>query len=473
MKSLSLLFADLNKTVSDIQIEHITNDSRAVTKNTLFLAYPGEKSDGRDYIQQAVEKGAVAIAYEPSDDFMVPEVGIPVIAVNNLKINQSRIAARFYDFPSQKIPVIGVTGTNGKTSITNFIAQMFDQCGIIGTMGYGFLNQLKKTVNTTPDGLQLQKIFYELVNQGAKMIAMEVSSHALDQQRVNDVQFHTAVFSNLTQDHLDYHITMEKYRDAKELLFQQPGLKNAVINIDDDAGKYFAEKYQTKLKVITYSCHDKNASIFLRKCTPTEKGFDLEIKTPLGMTAFQLPLIGEFNIENILATMGVYLLCDTAPDFKKLSTVKIVPGRMELVKTNPFIIIDYAHTPDALEKVLKSVRTHCFGKLWCVFGCGGNRDKTKRPIMGAIAEKLSDQVIITNDNPRFEDPATIAAEVLNGMQNKNNAVIELDRAAAIRHAMQWADKKDWIVIAGKGHETEQVIGDQALHHSDQECVYKI
>lgn len=262
---------------------------------------------------------------------------------------------------------------------------------------------------------------------------MEVSSHALDQQRVNDVQFHTAVFTNLTQDHLDYHITMEKYRDAKELLFQQPGLKNAVINIDDAAGKYYAEKYHNKLNVITYSMRDKNASIYVEKCTPTEHGFDLKIKTPSGNGEFNLPLIGEFNIYNVLAVIGVLMsvnnqcVVETRVEscaatrnkrsavqteqnivitkiLEKLSHLHTVPGRMELVKSNPSIIIDYAHTPDALEKVLQSVRIHCSGKLICVFGCGGDRDKTKRPIMGAIAEKLSDYVIITNDNPRSEDP---------------------------------------------------------------------
>ncbi|MCX7120352.1 MAG: UDP-N-acetylmuramoyl-L-alanyl-D-glutamate--2,6-diaminopimelate ligase [Gammaproteobacteria bacterium] len=490
-KLLSFLLHDLSSDIPDMQIDNITNDSRAVTKNTLFLAYKGEKSDGRKYIQQAVEKGAVAICYESSDDFYLPvnangsgsdsDRVIPVIATPNLKIIQSLIAARFYDFPSAKVPVIGVTGTNGKTSVTHFIAQALNSslcCGIVGTIGYGFLNNLTKTINTTPDGVQLQKIFSELIEQGAKTIAMEVSSHALDQQRTNDIQFHTAVFTNLTQDHLDYHITMEKYRDAKELLFQQPGLKNAVINIDDAAGKYYADKYKHKLNVITYSLQNKNASIYIEKCTPTEHGFDLKIITPWGSGEFHLPLIGEFNIYNVLAVVGVLgVLKNTSGSFAPdtlfqsgLSYLQTVPGRMELVKSNPFIVVDYAHTPDALEKVLESVRTHCSGKLICVFGCGGDRDKTKRPIMGEIAERLSDYVIVTNDNPRNEDPKIIAKEILSGMKYKNKFIIALDRAVAIQKAIQAANKNDWIVIAGKGHETEQIMGDQVLHHSDQECV---
>jgi len=524
LQSLLKSLSDLTPQQSSIQIDNITNDSRLVTKNTLFLAYKGEKSDGRNYIQQAIEKGAVAICYEPSDDFHVSasvngsgSASDRVIPINQLKTKQSLIAARFYDFPSTKVPVIGVTGTNGKTSITHFIAQTLnfitpfekgsreirtqpesnrgDFCGIIGTIGYGFLPELKKTINTTPDGVQLQKIFSELIDQGAKTIAMEVSSHALDQQRVNDIQFHTAVFTNLTQDHLDYHITMEKYRDAKELLFQQPGLKNAVINIDDEAGKYYVQKLRTpsvserkrrsaQLNIITYSLHNKNASIHVEKCTPTEHGFDLKIKTEWGAGEFHLPLIGEFNIYNVLAVVGVLInppgsirTASESPDplfqrglFERLSHLKTVPGRMELVKSNPSIIIDYAHTPDALEKVLQSVRTHCSGKLICVFGCGGNRDKTKRPIMGAIAEKLSDYVIVTNDNPRDEDPKTIAKEIVSGMTHKNHFLIALDRAMAIKKAILAAGKNDWIVIAGKGHETEQIMGDQVLHHSDRECV---
>ena len=533
MKTLQCLLkslSDLTPQQSSIQINNITNDSRSVTKNTLFLAYKGEKSDGRKYIQQAIEKGAVAICYEPEENSLGAThhppftKGVIMVPIPNLKVIQSTIAARFYDFPSTKVPVICVTGTNGKTSVTHFIAQALnfitpfdkggreiqtqsesnrgDFCGIIGTIGYGFLPELKKTINTTPDGVQLQKIFSELIDQGAKTITMEVSSHALDQQRTNDIQFHTAVFTNLTQDHLDYHITMEKYRDAKELLFQQPGLKNAIINIDDDAGKYFAHKLRTqnvserklqsthlnfamqveKLNIVTYSLHNKNASIHVEKCIPTERGFDLKIKTPWGVGEFHLPLIGEFNIYNVLAVVGVLGVLKNSPGsiqtvsespdplFQRgLSHLTTVPGRMELVKSSPSIIIDYAHTPDALEKVLQSVGTHCSGKLICVFGCGGNRDKTKRPIMGAIAEKLSDYVIITNDNPRDEDPKIIAKEIVSGMTDKNHFLIALDRAMAIKKAIQSAGENDWIVIAGKGHETEQIIGDQVLHHSDKEC----
>jgi len=507
MPLLSFLFENLtdkSQKIPAIEVSHITNNSRDVTQNTLFLAYPGEKADGRQYISQAISQGAVAICYDPSDNFVLENKTIPCIAVKNLKITQSEIAARFYDFPSKKIPVIGVTGTNGKTSITHFIAETYSTgsrarqravCGIVGTMGYGFPPHLIKTANTTPDGLHLQKIFAELMDDGAQAIAMEVSSHALSQQRVNDIQFHTAVFTNLTQDHLDFHKTMENYRDAKELLFSmmcagyshQPEkkhsvahaaawahdhLKNAVINIDDDAGRYFAAKYKNKLNVMTYSRSQKNADITVLKCLPTENGFDLTVKTPWGTGDFHLPLIGTFNIENALATLGVLGFFKIPLDsiLKKLSHLKTVNGRMQLLHTKPYIIVDYAHTPDALEKVLHSVREHCSGKLLCVFGCGGDRDKTKRPIMGLIADHLADQIIITNDNPRSESPNQIAQDILNDVKNKNKFTIELDRAKAIKKAIQSADKNDWILIAGKGHETEQVMADQILHHSDTECV---
>ena len=478
MKLLSFLLDDLMKkaeSISVVGVSHVTNNSREVIPGSFFLAYPGEKSDGRQYIEDAIAKGAAAIAYDPSG-FTLENKVVPCIPIQNLKTKQSLIAARFYDFPSQKIPVIGVTGTNGKTSITHFIAQSLSQCAVIGTIGYGFLSHIKKTTNTTPDGLQLQTMFAELVDQGAQTIAMEVSSHALSQQRVNDVQFHTAVLTNLTQDHLDYHHTMENYRDAKELLFQQPSLKNAVINIDDEAGMYFAEKYKHKLNVVTYSVRDKNAAIYVEKCIPNLHGFQLTVKTPWGHGDFYLPLIGEFNIANALAALGVLGVLDLSFDkiLTQLSQLKTVNGRMQLfhVENKPTVIVDYAHTPDALEKALKSVRAHCGGKVICVLGCGGDRDKTKRPKMGAIADQLADQIMITNDNPRSESPAQIAQDILAGVEHKNKCVVELDREKAIIQIIQSANQDDWILLAGKGHETDQIVGDQVLHHSDAACVLK-
>ncbi|MDP1573687.1 MAG: UDP-N-acetylmuramoyl-L-alanyl-D-glutamate--2,6-diaminopimelate ligase [Coxiellaceae bacterium] len=513
MNHIKNLLEGISTISFNVKIDAITNDSRAVTKNTLFLAFPGVRVDAREHISEAIVQGASAILYENKDGFTYSHESIPCVGILDLKNKQSIIAARFYNFPGKKIPIIGVTGTNGKTSITQFIAQalpvahqsmraasitsdqpvqtvrvtsaqpvraasvasdflQYARTGIIGTLGYGFPPYLKKLPNTTPDSLQLQKIFAELIDQGATTIAMEVSSHGLAENRVENIDFHTAVFTNLTQDHLDFHGTMDNYRDAKALLFQKPGLKNAVINIDDDTGKYFAEKYREQLKIITYSKNNKNADIFVINKKSTDIGFDLTLQTPWGQGDCFLPLIGDFNIDNALAVLGVLGLHLSAPLpmlLKAISQLKAVSGRMQLLKLNysPSVIIDYAHTPDALEKVLAHVRAHCSGKLFCVFGCGGNRDKTKRPKMGAIAAKFCDEIIITNDNPRNEDPETIAKEI--AVVIDKHYEIELNRVKAIEKTLEKAGKNDWVVIAGKGHETDQVIGDDVLHHNDAEC----
>lgn len=478
MKTLSSLIYDLveHSIIPLVEIESITNNSREVAPSALFIAYPGEKSDGRKYITQAIEKGAAAILYDPCDDFFCENNAVLCIPIVHLKTKQSVIAARFYDFPSRRLSVVGVTGTNGKTSTTHFIAFALQDCAVIGTIGYGFLNQpLIKTLNTTPDALQLQKMFAELQESGAKAVAMEVSSHALSQGRVNQVDFHVAVFTNLTQDHLDFHGTMDNYRDAKELLFKNlsPNFP-AVINIDDPVGQYYADKYRDHLSVVTYSVQHHHADIYLEKCIPTSKGFDLSVNTPWGQGELHCPLIGTFNIENILAVLGVLgvLGVPFSVIVEKLSQLKTVQGRMQLfhVDHKPQVIVDYAHTPDALEKALLSIKAHCHGKLICVFGCGGDRDKTKRSKMGRIAEACADHIIITNDNPRTENPECIVQDILSGVTDKKVCSIELDRDKAIEKAIREASEKDWILVAGKGHEIEQVIGDRILMHNDGECV---
>lgn len=485
MKSLSNLLENLTEIspkFSTIQINHITNDSRTVTKNTLFLAFPGERVDGRDYIVKAIEMGAAAVCYEslsphPSPLPLAGEEAL--IPIENLKQKQAIIAARFYDFPGKKLKVIGVTGTNGKSSVTHYIAQALsltaNTCAVIGTLGYGFLPNLIKTVNTTPDALELQEILFELKNQGAKIIAMEISSHGLVENRVENMLFDTAVFTNLTQDHLDFHGTMENYQAAKELIFQLPGLKNAVINIDDPAGKYYAAQYKHKLSVITFSTHqNKDADILVEKLAVTHHGFDINISTPWGSGAFHLPLLGKFNIQNSLAVLGVLgiLAIPFEIILKHLSQLHNVAGRMQLYEINnaPRVIVDFAHTPDALENILKTLRTHCDGKLWCIFGCGGDRDRTKRPKMGKIAAAFCDQIVITNDNPRSESPEEIAAEILGGITDKAKAYIKLDRHDAIQFAIQSADLNDLIIVAGKGHETEQIMKDEIMHFNDGEVV---
>ncbi|EKD92430.1 MAG: hypothetical protein ACD_29C00011G0002 [uncultured bacterium] len=482
LKNLANISFNIPSKFADISIQHITNDSRAVTQNGLFLAFPGEKNDGRDYIAKAAKQGAIVICYENlnfQSRFMQSlnlseRENILFVPIENLKQKQGIIAARFYDFPGKKLKIIGVTGTNGKSSITHYIAQSLC-CPVIGTLGYGFLPNLIKTMNTTPDALELQKILFELKNQGAKIVAMEVSSHGLVENRVENIFFDIVVFTNLTQDHLDFHQTMKNYRSAKELIFQLPGLKYAVINIDDHAGKYFAKKYENKLSIITISSNkNKNADINVKKLVAIENGFDLNINTPFGFGSFYLPLLGKFNIQNSLAVLGVLgiLKMPFRSILKKMTQLQNVTGRMQLYqfKNTPRVIVDFAHTPDALENILKTLRNHSDQKLWCVFGCGGDRDRTKRPKMGKIAETYCDKIIITNDNPRSELPEKIAQDILHGISNQSKVTIQLDRQKAIQTVIQLADQHDLIVVAGKGHETEQIMKDEILHFNDGEAV---
>ena len=467
------------KNNDEIKIQSITNDSREVAKGALFLAYPGFHVDGRDYIQNAIDQGAVAICYDPIDFNLSIQTNIPCVSVPALKKQEALIAARFYDFPSKKLSIIGVTGTNGKTSVTHFIAQALGRsCAVIGTTGYGFLPDLKKSLNTTPDGLRLQAMLADCVSNGADSLAMEVSSHALVEKRVDQVLFETAVFTNLTREHLDFHGTMEDYRDAKALIFQQAGLKNAVINADDPVARYMIQSVSSNVNVYTYSSKsDSTADIVATHFIRLPKSIVTTIKTPWGSGDIKINLLGEFNLQNCLAVIGV--LGVHGVPFQKIleaiAQIKPPPGRMSIYhqKGYPAVAIDYAHTPDALEKALSALRNHGEAKVWCVFGCGGERDHGKRAEMGAIAERLSDHVVLTNDNPRSESPEAIAKDILSGISHKNVAEVILDRESAIKYVIKNAGMDDLVLIAGKGHETTQVIGDQVLAFSDCDTVMKL
>ncbi len=482
-KQLSVLLQNIIKDTSSfesIEIHMLTNDSREVTKGALFLAFPGEQTDGRDYIQQVIEKGAVAICYEPIDSSRLPKTDIPLIPIKNLKQQQANIATVFYGHPSQELSVIGVTGTNGKTSVTHFIAQAFakqNKAAVIGTLGYGFLEALKPVKNTTPDPIRLQKMIADSVSEDAEFLAMEVSSHGLSENRMEHVQFDTAVFTNLTRDHLDFHGSMEKYREAKFLLFMQPGLKNAVINIDDETGLYFSKQLPNDINLLTYSASGKDdADIAVNEFHVKKDGFKATVKTPWGSGELYSHLLGYFNLENslaVIAVLGIYGL-PLKTILEQVSKLEPVLGRMMVYKKSkkPTVAIDYAHTPDALANALKTLRSHCKGQLWCVFGCGGDRDPGKRAQMGAIAESLSDRVIVTNDNPRHEIPEHIAEDILSGFQNQVDVKVILDRAEAIDTAMSSAEQNDLILVAGKGHETTQTIGSKLIAFSDTDIVLR-
>lgn len=466
------------------QFSNITDDSRAVTANSIFLAYPGGHVDGRQFIEMAIQKGATCIIYEVQGAWQPPQIkGVEFHGIDHLREKAGQIAAEFYGEPAKKLQMMGVTGTNGKTSIANFIAQGLAQyhkkCAILGTAGNGFLPNLQKSSHTTLNPVLLQKTLAEFVKQNAAYVAMEVSSHALDQGRVNGIEFETAIFTNLSRDHLDYHATMEAYFAAKSKLFHFPNLKYAVINYDDEYGEKLTQQ-KIDAQIFLYSAQNKIHStlptIAAEKITQTDRGFVAQVVSPWGRGKFESQLLGEFNISNVLAVLSSLCLSGV-PFFDALfyiSNLKPVAGRMQLLggDDQPRVIVDYAHTPDALEKALLAMKAHARGQVICVFGCGGDRDRGKRPLMAQIAEKLAEQIILTNDNPRSENPEAIAAEIQKGFTDVNKVKIILDREKAIQTAVQTAGKNDMVLVAGKGHEDYQIIGTQTFPFDDAKMVQK-
>lgn len=488
---LADLLPDINlQNAAAISVHNLCLDSRQVNAGDVFIALVGIKVDGRDFIARAIESGAAAILVETDKTWQgIDWLGkVPVIAVENLSARVSEIAGRFFADPSQKIPLIGITGTNGKTTCsllaTQFMAGLQQKAGVIGTIGYGLLDSnsiapvsqqlgaLTATGLTTPDPVALQRILAELVSAGARSIAMEVSSHSLQQKRVAGLYFSHAVFTNLTQDHLDYHGDLVSYGNAKAQLLFAKGLTTAVINIDDEWAKTLAEKAPAGVKVIRYSTRGL-ADIYAQDIELHPSGLSAQIISPWGNAKIKSPLLGEFNLSNLLAVIAC--VCDQGYALEQLSPLieklEPAPGRMQLITVDQSlqdiqVIVDYAHTPDALENTLNAIHQHKPGRVWTVFGCGGDRDKAKRPQMGKIAERLSDYVIVTNDNPRSEDPAAIAAEIVRGMLHPNGCLVIADRAQAIDFAVQQARAGDIILIAGKGHEDYQIFATQTLPFSD-------
>ena len=465
-------FSSFLKNISDL-----TNDSRQVKSGMGFIACKGATVDGRDFITQAIQAGAKVVFYEEKNAPPLPATDVPLIPVLNLNSKQGEIAAEFYRHPSCEMTTIGVTGTNGKTSITHYLAQALPDCAVLGTLGYGLLPNLMHTTHTTPDAVTLQSMLVKLKQLGAKACAMEVSSHSLDQCRVNGVEFNTAVFTNLSRDHLDYHGNMQAYAKAKAQLLHWEGLKNAVINADDAFGRQFLrEGLQATCYLFSLDA-DSCADVKMTQLELLPVGFRVAVTTPWGDAEFKTQLLGRFNVSNCLAVLTVLgalhvPLVDIAAVLEKLTNVA---GRMQVFGggSRPTVVIDYAHTPDALQQALQALREHCSGRLWCVFGCGGDRDRGKRAEMGAIAAKYSDQMIITNDNPRTEDPQVIVADIQQGLSTLSSAQIELNRADAIGLALQQASDVDVVLVAGKGHEDYQIIGDQRLSFSDAEVVQRL
>ena len=458
----------------------ITADSRLVRPGDVFAAYRGQVADGRAFIPDAIARGADAVLWDAFGFRWNPEWDVANVAVDDLKTKLGAIADLVYGSPSRSMWVAGVTGTNGKTSCSHWIAQCLDasgrRAGIIGTLGNGLVGALRASAHTTPDAALVHATLAEMRDAGARAVAMEVSSHALDQGRVNGVEFDVALFTNLTRDHLDYHGTMAAYGTAKARLFAWPGLASRVINVGDPFGQSLAEAARgRRQKVLTYGL--VNADIVATAIANTRAGIRMSIATPWGSGDVTAQVAGTFNASNILGVLGMLLESGIALDdaLAALAQITAPPGRMQRLGGGfePLVVIDYAHSPDALEKVLTALRPAVVegGELICVFGCGGDRDTGKRPDMGRIAARLADRIIVTSDNPRAEDPAAIAEAVVRGIRETGGVrwSLELDRGAAIREAIAAARGGDVVLVAGKGHEDYQETKGVRTPFSDAEA----
>jgi UDP-N-acetylmuramoyl-L-alanyl-D-glutamate--2,6-diaminopimelate ligase len=477
---IQLLKPWLKQEVADCTINDIKNDSRKVQPGDLFIAYPGAAADGRLFIGKAVSAGAVAIVYDPLNlpASVVLPTTVPCIAIEQLAEQLALLAKRFYGNPGDSLTISGVTGTNGKTTIAYQLAQAHSLLGkktaYIGTIGQGDVNQLKPLENTTPDALCLQKLLHEYKEQGIKQVCMEVSSHALSQHRVDGIEFNQALFTNLTLDHLDYHHTMEAYAAAKALLFSRDSLSCAIINKDDEYQQVMMDAVKSRVTKLTYGLNN-DADIKAVKWHTAIDGTEIEVRSPWGTHQLRIKALGQFNIYNTLAVFSSLLASGYDPEnvIDVMAQLHAAPGRMEIVATSPYVLVDYAHTPDALENVLTTLSQLKKGQLWVVFGCGGDRDKTKRPIMGKAASLYADKIIITSDNPRSEDPELIVDDIAQGITTFNQVTRLINREEAIAFALSEANENDIVLIAGKGHEAYQQIGSEKHVFSDQAVVKKL
>lgn len=447
-----------------VLIRELTLDSRKVRPGDLFLAVPGTLQDGRVHIADAIARGAAAVAYEAEGAEPMHAESAVLVPVKGLALQLSAIAGRFYGAPSRGLHMVGITGTNGKTSVSQLLAQALDllgeRCGIVGTLGNGFHGELEQGKHTTPDPVGVQATLAGLKQAGARAVAMEVSSHGLDQGRVAALEFDVAVFTNLSRDHLDYHGSMEAYGIAKAKLFAWPNLRCRVLNLDDAFGRQLAAQAHES-RLIGYSLQDSGAYLYCRDAQFDDHGVRAHLVTPRGEGLLRSNLLGRFNLSNLLATVGALLGMDYALDeiLKVLPQLQGPAGRMQRLGgvDKPLVVVDYAHTPDALEKVLEAMRPHVHGRLLCLFGCGGDRDRGKRPLMAAAAERLADAVWVTDDNPRTEEPAQILADIRAGFAAPQAVQFIHGRGDAIARLVAQADAADVLVLAGKGHEDYQEI----------------
>ncbi len=484
--SLRKLLAGLAEVPRDVAVSDLTQDGRAARPGCAFLAVRGTVDHGLKFAPQAVANGARAVLWEPAPVAVVPDLpsDIVVAPVAHLREHASEIADRFFGAPSRGMSVAGITGTNGKTTCAYLLAQALDGSGraaaYMGTIGVGRPGALASSSLTTGDAVTVQRSLASIRAAGAGNVAMEVSSHALDQSRVAAVRFRTAAFTNLTRDHLDYHGTMDSYGAAKARLFTREGLESRVINVDDAFGRQLAIDPRGRGRLVV-TCRGHQSRVrstdgFVRAMHVqlSSQGIELEFDSSWGTGGFKCPLVGDFNVDNVLTVLAILLDWELPLDevLRVMPRVHAAPGRMETFGGGraPLAVVDYAHTPDALQKALSAARAHCRGRLTVVFGCGGDRDPGKRPLMGAIAAERADDIVITDDNPRTESPQAIAAGVAGGIPAGKPFRIQLDRAVAIREAIDAAREGDVVVIAGKGHEDYQIYGSERRPFVDQKVV---
>ncbi|AFP85695.1 UDP-N-acetylmuramyl-tripeptide synthetase [secondary endosymbiont of Heteropsylla cubana] len=469
-------------------LKGITLDSRTVIEGYLFIAIIGHKIDARRYIPQAITQGAIAVLSETESKDKEGEIhelhGVPIIYLYQLKTRLSLLAGRFYKNPSHFLSLVAVTGTNGKTSTSHLLAQwvqlLGNKTGVMGTIGNGALGNIHPSKNTTESPFEIQKTLSNLKLQGVRFAAMEVSSHALVQDRVNNVFFSAAVFTNLSRDHLDYHKDMEKYESAKWTLFNKLAVNQHIINADDATGRRWLKTLKKAIAVTlnkSLPIKWKGRWLSAGKVRYHAEGTEIPFRSTWGNGTIQSPLVGKINTSNILLALTTLLALGypLLELVKSTSYLQPVCGRMEVfrIQNRPMVMLDYAHNPDALKKILIDARLYCEGKLWCIFGCGGERDKGKRPIMGAIAEQYADQVIITDDNPRNEKALDIINDIQRGLLDKRKIQVISNRTHAITMAIMQATTSDLVVVAGKGHENYQIIGQHQLYFSDRILIARL
>ena len=487
-KLQEFLALKLNKKYREITVHQLKTDNRDVQPGDMFIAYPGLAVDSRQFAADAADRGAVVVLAEkaqtPEARAWLEAATALVIEVSNLQPMIGDIAAAFFGKPSQHLDVIAVTGTNGKTSVTQLIAQanelLYGHAAVMGTLGNGPVNALQSTGNTTLGALQIQALLAGFVQQGIRSVALEASSHGLEQGRLAGTQVRTAVLTNLTRDHLDYHGTMEAYQQAKEHLVLWPGLRELIWNADDPVIAEMAEKVAPGVRQLSFSVSDDEAGLYASDIAFTHSGLSFVLHYAGKTARIESTLLGGFNVANLLATIAVLILrgCSLKEIARMMPRLLPIPGRMEMVSLKkedtglPMVLVDYAHTPDALGHALQAARTHCDGDLWCVFGCGGDRDKGKRSLMGAVAAHYADRIVLTSDNPRSERVEDIFRDIEAGFSETTDYFVKKDRKAAIYEAIMDADPRDWVLIAGKGHEDYQEVRGERKEFSDVKTARK-